>query len=260
MYLLIALISLFAAGIGAICGFGGGVIIQPLLSTFDIFDVAQVSFLSSVTVLSMTTYSVVRSRVRGGSRVDGKIGLAVAAGASIGGLLGRQLFVYAIARKATENYVGAIQAIILLILTVGTVIYTLNMKRIKSYQVTNIAASIITGIVLGAISAFLGIGGGPINLIVLFFIFSMNTKTAVETSLYIIFFSQVTNISTIVITNDVPDFTWGVLIIMMACGILGGIVGRKVNEKISTRNVERLFIAVMICLSLVNAYNVVQFL
>ena len=37
---------------------------------------------------------------------------------------------------------------------------------------------------LGIISSFLGIGGGPINLVVLFFFFSMPTKIAAENSLY----------------------------------------------------------------------------
>ena len=44
-------------------------------------------------------------------------------------------------------------------------------------------------ITLGILSSFLGIGGGPINLVVLFFFFSMDTKTAAQNSLYTILFS-----------------------------------------------------------------------
>ena len=40
------------------------------------------------------------------------------------------------------------------------------------------------------LSAFLGIGGGPINLAILSFCFSMDSKTAALNSLYIILFSQ----------------------------------------------------------------------
>lgn len=36
----------------------------------------------------------------------------------------------------------------------------------------------IAGSVLGIFSSFLGIGGGPINLMILSFFFSMDTKTA----------------------------------------------------------------------------------
>ncbi|MEI3183290.1 MAG: sulfite exporter TauE/SafE family protein [Lachnospiraceae bacterium] len=39
-------------------------------------------------------------------------------------------------------------------------------------------------------SSFLGIGGGPINLVVLLYFFSMDTKAAAQNSLYIILFSS----------------------------------------------------------------------
>ena len=56
-------------------------------------------------------------------------------------------------------------------------------------------------------SSFLGIGGGPINLVVLFYFFSMETKTAAQNSLYIILFSQITSLLTTLITHSVPEFT-----------------------------------------------------
>ena len=55
---------------GAICGIGGGVIIKPVLDALGILDVASISFLSGCTVLSMTAYSVLRSRLNGSSHVD----------------------------------------------------------------------------------------------------------------------------------------------------------------------------------------------
>ncbi len=58
--------------------------------------------------------------------------------------------------------------------------------------------------VLGAIS---GIGGGPINIMLLSFLFSMDTKHAALNSLYIIFFSQVANLATNFVQWDIPDFS-----------------------------------------------------
>ena len=60
--LLIFLICFSASVIGAICGIGGGVIIKPVLDAFGIMDVATISFLSGCTVLSMTTYSVIKNK------------------------------------------------------------------------------------------------------------------------------------------------------------------------------------------------------
>ena len=76
-------------------------------------------------------------------------------------------------------------------------------------------------------SSFLGIGGGPINLVVLFYFFSMETKTAAQNSLYIILFSQITSLLTTLITHSVPEFTLPALVLMIA----GGIGGRPHAEQ-----------------------------
>ena len=57
-----------------------------------------------------------------------------------------------------------------------------------AYKVENASVCVLIGVFLGIMSSFLGIGGGPINFVVLFFFFSMSTKIAAENSLYIIFF------------------------------------------------------------------------
>ena len=88
--LLVFLICFFASVVGAICGIGGGVIIKPALDAFGIMEVATISFLSGCTVLSMTTYSVIKSRRSGSSAFDKKTGLPLAIGAAVGGVVGKQ--------------------------------------------------------------------------------------------------------------------------------------------------------------------------
>ncbi|MBQ8390658.1 MAG: TSUP family transporter, partial [Oscillibacter sp.] len=96
--------------VGAICGIGGGVIIKPALDAFGIMDVATISFLSGCTVLSMTAYSVVRSKLSGSSRIDSFTGVPLALGAAIGGVVGKNLFQTIRDMNGDANKVGAIQA------------------------------------------------------------------------------------------------------------------------------------------------------
>ena len=98
-----------------------------------------------------------------------------------------------------------------LIVTLGTLIYTIYKAKIKTYKVENAIVCVLIGVFLGIMSSFLGIGGGPINLVVLFFFFSMSTKIAAENSLYIIFFSQIASLVSTIISGSVPDFQIGVL-------------------------------------------------
>lgn len=119
---------------------------------------------------------------------------------------------------------------------------------------------VIIGITLGIMSSFLGIGGGPINLVVLYYFFSMSTKIAAQNSLYIILVSQITSLATTLFTKTVPEFEWFWLVLMVAGGIGGGVVGRQINKRISDKQVEILFIGLMFAIIGISCYNTWAFM
>lgn len=249
------LICFVASIIGAICGIGGGVIIKPVLDSFQILDVATISFLSGCTVLSMSTYSVLKSKTSGKSQLEPAISFPLAIGAAFGGLFGRWLFGFISTLHPDKNKIGAVQAICLLLLTVGTLLYTIYRNKIKSYHIKDSRICILIGSILGILSSFLGIGGGPINLAVLYFFFSMTTKVAIENSLYIIFYSQITSLFSVIILGNTPKFSIYMLLMMVFGGILGGIVGRSINSRISARVVDKLFKFLLVLIICINIYN-----
>lgn len=258
--LLCFIVCFGASVIGAICGIGGGVIIKPVLDATGVLSVASISFLSGCTVLSMTAYSVWKSRKCGDSCIEQKTGIPLALGAAFGGLLGKALFSYVSSFFAEQDRIGAVQAACLLLVTLGTLFYTLYKDSIYTLHVQNPLTCIGIGTGLGIMSSFLGIGGGPINLVVLFFFFSMPTKVAAENSLYIIFFSQASNLIYSWLIGTIPDFSPIILLVMIAGGILGGICGRAWNRKLEERMVDRLFIGLMVAIICINVYNIYKFL
>ena len=116
----------------------------------------------------------------------------------------------------------------------------------------------VDGVVLGIMSSFLGIGGGPINLVVFYFFFSMDTKTAAQNSLYTILFSQLTSLITTLVTHTVPAFDPIALALMIAGGIIGGMAGRICNKKISSEAVDKLFMGLMVVIIGICAYNTIR--
>lgn len=109
-------------------------------------------------------------------------------------------------------------------------------------------------------SSFLGIGGGPINLIVLYYFFSMETKITSQNSLYIILFSQASSILSIILSNNVPKIPIILLISMIISGIIGGDFGRRINKRIDNNIVDKLF-TILICVILVICcYNFFKYL
>lgn len=257
VYAIFILVSFGASIIGAICGIGGGVIIKPTLDAFGLLEVSAINFMSGCTVLAMSCYSVVRSKVSGSSSVDMKTGTPLAIGAAVGGIMGKSLFQMVEGLFADKNTAGAVQAGCLAVITVGTLIYTIKKDKIKTHQIKNIAACLVIGLALGVMSSFLGIGGGPINLVVLYFFFSMTTKVAAQNSLYIILFSQATSFLSTVVTGSIPNVSIILLAGMIVSGILGGMAGRSINKKLDDKMVDKLFIGLMAVIILINIYNIV---
>jgi len=257
MQIFYLLVSFGACIIGAICGIGGGIIMKPVLDMTGLGSVTVISFLSSCTVMSMSLYNVARSLKDGGS-IDTKNGTPLAIGAAIGGIAGNRLFAFIKLAMGNDGLVKAVQALCLLILTFGTLIYTLKKSRIKPHTIEGAPMCAFIGFLLGGFSSFLGIGGGPFNLVVLHYFFAMETKKAASNSLYIILFSQVASILLSIVTGSVPEFEMTALVLMVVGGIAGAQVGRTISRKLDNAMVDKLFIGLMVVIMLICVMNMVR--
>lgn len=259
MEFIFLIVSFVSSVIGSICGIGGGVIMKPLLDALKVMGISSISFLSGCTVLTMSFISVMKNRKGGKSSIDIGLGTPLAIGAAAGGLIGKSIFEYACRFFSTSDKVGLLQSGLLAIITIGTLLYTIFDQRITKKHITNKAACVLIGILLGMLSSFLGIGGGPINLMFLSFFFSMEMKKAAVNSLYIILFSQIASLLQTLLSGTIPQFKLQFLILMVAGGILGGNLGHVLNKKISAKTVHTLFCVVMILIILINIYNTGRF-
>ena len=255
LYFILAMICLMASTVGAVVGAGGGVIIKPVLDAFGQYSVSTISFMSGCIVLSMTAYSVLKAQLAHESVIEKGVSTYLGIGAALGGLVGKQLFDTVKAMFENANTVGAVQAAALFAVTFGTAVYTLNRSRIRTRRVTNPTACVVIGLCLGLMSSFLGIGGGPINLVVLYYFFSMETKPAAQNSLYIILLSQTASLLFTIVRGKVPEFPAVLFACMVCCGILGGVVGRKINKRIDSQMVSKLFLGLLVVIMGVCCYN-----
>ena len=252
-------VSLFSSIVGSICGIGGGVIIKPVLDAADIMSVSCISFLSGCTVLAMSVVSVGKNIRNKTAKLNVRIATSLAIGAASGGVIGKILFQSLKRAAGNENMVGMTQAVVLMLITLATLLYTLFKKQIRTRSYSQIWLCLLIGVLLGILSSFLGIGGGPINLMVLGYFISMSTKEAALSSLYIIMFSQITSLLQTVVTGSIPDVQFIYLAVMLVGGVAGGMIGSRVNRKIPEKNVDRLFMALMLVIIGINIYNAVRF-
>ena len=253
-------VAFLASVIGAICGIGGGVIIKPVLDMLSNDGASTINFMSGCTVLAMSLYSVGKELVSKKSTFDYKTLVPLSIGAAIGGILGNQLFQTIKFLFGNENIISSIQAIGLGIVVLGSLIYTLRKDKIHTIVVKNTVGIFVIGLLLGTMSSFLGIGGGPINIVVLYYFFSYNTKQAAIASIFVILFGQLSNLGISFLTNKIPSFDTTSLLLMIVGGIFGGIVGRKMNSKIQEETVDKLFIMIMCVIICICIFNVFKYL
>ncbi len=256
LFFLLAIV-LIATIIGSISGIGGGVLIKPVMDAVTDMSASQISFLSGTTVLTMTVVSLLRSR-KGEQKLSHET-FFLALGAAVGGVVGKELFSLIKTSVQNDAAVSLVQNLIMVILTVLVFVYTLKKENMHTYHVKNKMLTISAGLFLGVLSSFLGIGGGPINLMILSYLFSMDTKTAALNSLFVIFFSQVLSLISSLVTKSIPEFDLLTLILMMILAVIGATVGRGLSKKMASKTVDQLFLILMAVIILLSLYNCTVF-
>lgn len=249
MQIIYFLVALFATTLGALAGLGGGVIIKPVLDALKYHDLFAVGILSSVTVFTMAVVSTYKQYRNG--FVFTKTLILLAIGAVVGGILGNNIFSLATASLPSDN-VKVIQAAILaVILCVVFFKHKLPTLHIKSSVI-----SILTGLLLGGLSAFLGIGGGPINVAFLCILFSMNIKEAAVGSIFIILLAQFSKLMTVTFTTGFGNYDYSFLFFMVPAAILGGLIGASLNKKLKSETIHVLFQFMLVAIVALNIYNI----
>lgn len=254
MVVIAFILSVAATTVGSIAGIGGGVIIKPLLDLFSGLPVSEISFLSGCTVLAMSAVSLLKSR-RGNVRIEKKRGTELAIGGAIGGILGKSIFDLIKLIFDNDGILGSAQSVLMVLVTVFVLIYVILKDKIQPRNIQNDTRCVTIGGALGLISAFLGIGGGPINIAVLCYFFSMDSKTAALHSIYIILFSQIASLINTVMLNKIPCFQGAMMIAMIVGGIIGGYCGKEFSNCMKNEQIDALFKVLLVFIVLVSVYN-----
>ncbi len=246
------IIVLLATTIGGIAGMGGGVIIKPALDFMGV-DIAVTAVLAAVTVLTMTVVSMIRQSM-GKFKIDRDM-ILLAAAALVGGVAGNLLFVWAMSAwsDASVNMVQIIVSIVLLV-------FALLKDVIKKTKFTKPITFIAAGLLLGAVSTFVGIGGGPINVAVLVVFFGFAVKRAVVASIFIIMAAQLVNVVTMMIQGDMFGYDLTALWYMVPAAIIGGLLGVVFGKKLKDEYVNLIFFTAVCLIILLNVHNLMSIL
>jgi uncharacterized membrane protein YfcA len=244
--------------IGAVSGIGGGIIIKPVLDAFSGLRLQEIIFLSGFTVLSMSFVSLLRNRKNGAALERGR-GTAMAVGAALGGVGGKAVFDLFLAVFPGTALTGMVQSVMLTGLTGVVMVYLRRKGSIVPKNIRSPLSCVFLGLGLGLVSAFLGIGGGPINIMVISYFLGMDSKTTVLHSLYTIFLSQTAGFLFSVLSGNIYPQNSFITTSMITGGILGGLLGSHIVKKMRNEETDRFFYFVLLMVMILSAYNIIRF-
>lgn len=253
-------ITFFACAIGRICGMGGGVIIKPVLDFTGLYEVSVINFLSGCAVIGMSSWSIGKFANKKESRINWTLTVPLTIGAVVGGFAGKKAYAWIAAMFSDSNTAGGVQAALLFAALFSTLLYTINKKRIITMHITSKLACMVIGMGLGTLGTFLGIGGGPFNIAVLFFFFSMTPKEAAQNSLFIILISQAAGLLAAIPSGILFEIPMSLLCGMIICGIVGGEIGGRINQYISEDKVTFLLNVSIVLVMFICGHNVRAYL
>ncbi|MEX1377212.1 MAG: sulfite exporter TauE/SafE family protein [Eubacteriales bacterium] len=244
------LVALFSTIVGAAAGLGGGVIIKPALDMLGDYNIVTVSVLSSATVLGMAVTATAR-QIHKGFKITNSM-VVITTGAVFGGILGSVVFALIKARIESDA-VTIMQSGILIALLILCLLYT----KLPRFHIKSAIGQIFAGLLLGMLSSFLGIGGGPINIAILYILLGFEIRDSAKVSVLIILFAQTAGLMVKALNGllyQVEDFS--MLFVMIPAAIAGGLIGSSLNIRLPEKVLAFIYKSTVILVILICIYNI----
>lgn len=259
MKILYFFIAIFATTIGSATGMGGGVIIKPVMDALGHFPVEDINIISSLTVFTMSIVSIMRSakNMAGFPEFNLKTIIPLALGSVAGGLIGTSMFSF-VAESVEDYLITVIQNVLLLIIIAVIFVYMLNKDKIKTLDLEGIVPSVMVGIGLGIVSTFLGIGGGPINVAMIIFVFGYSTKLAGFASIVTIFFSQISKLTSVFFGSGFGTYNLSVLPFMLVGAVSGALIGSQIAKVFTDKQIDIFFNAAQVIIMGICFFNILK--
>ncbi|MGC6366702.1 MAG: sulfite exporter TauE/SafE family protein [Candidatus Marinamargulisbacteria bacterium] len=226
-------------------GGGGSILTVPILVYF--FDVPAVTATSYSLFVVGITSALIAYRLAG--QIAFRIAVIFAIPATVGVLAARVVLLTMIPSQfvlfgqmmTKDQLIMGVFAILILVISVFMFRAKEDSDSIKKQKVTLPRAILIgvEGVVVGALTGFVGAGGGFMIVPALVLLVGIELRPAIATSLLIIAIKSLLGF-----VSDVQLLTaidWPLLLSFTGVAICGGLVGMVVQTKVPTRQLRQLF-------------------
>ena len=244
-------IIMLASLVGLITGVGGGVIIKPVLDLLHYHPIRDINVYSSLAVITMSLLSVSRKKEQL-QQINRSYVILIGAGSILGGYVGSFTLgmFYQMIDPKTVLMIQSISTAILLAITLF-----ITSKHISIHLSKHSGVIGFLGLILGSVSAFLGIGGGPFNMLVFKNFFNFSFKESALYSIIVILLSQSTNLMTTLASTGVGVYDMFFVGIVIVSALLGSILGNRLESRFHEDHLHKLLNWLLFGLVVLNLIN-----
>ncbi|RCW66970.1 sulfite exporter TauE/SafE family protein [Saliterribacillus persicus] len=258
-------IGLLSAFMGSIVGFGGGVILVPILlilhSTVDAFEWATPNTIVGISLIIMIFTAMSSTYTYGKrGRIDIKSGFLFVAGSIPGGIFGAWANQF-VTTDLFSLFLGLFMLAIFSMFFIkkdGDIRKSSYTGKFALYREKKIGmedfhysysviAAILVSFSVGSLSGFFGIGGGSLMVPVMILLFGFPAHIATATSMFMILFLSISSSSTHIFLGHVEwQYVWA----FIPGAWFGGILGARVNQMMSSKAVEFMLRTILFLIAL----------
>lgn len=260
MFTVLMLITgLFAGTFGALLGLGGGVIIIPVMTILLHLPIQTAVGVSLIGVIATSTGAAIvyvregKADIRLGMTLELATTVGAIAGAVIAGYVSSKVLyllfaalmaynTYSMSKKngqdQAEGHQGELE-----VAAGKAVVMDSKSTGARGYQVKNIPGGMFFSALAGIMAGLLGIGGGLVKIPVMYLLMGVPLKVAAATSNFMVGVTACAS-AFVYFANGYIDVLAAA---PMALGVFAGaMIGTRINERVSTRGLKRIFMVVFI--------------
>lgn len=247
--LVAAMAALGAIGgfLGGLLGFGGGVLMFPLL--YYVPPLLGLPRLEAQTVAAVVISQVFFSALVGGvahlrgGHVQGRLAVVAGAVSAIGSFAGGIASIWASERFLLLLF-GIVTICVLLMMLLPAPEHDDDTRAMEKPSIPNIplaCCSLTTGIVIG----FLG-AGNFVFVPLLIYVFKVPTRAAIGSTLFIALINSAAGFIGKLVTGQIPP----IAVAVIAGAAIGAMVGEKAHRRVSTRALRMAYAAMVLLITI----------
>jgi len=241
--LLTVIVSAVLIGLSlGLLGAGGSILTVPVLAYAVGFSEKQAIIAGLFIVAAISASTVLINLRKGHIHVQAAIGLAIT------GIVGS-----ALAANLSRWVSGEVQFLLLAIIML--LAGWRMLKPVANQSEKREAGGIrlvLTGVMLGAVTGFVGVGGGFLVVPALVTLLSVPMRLAVNTSLTVIFFNASAGFASHYYSSQstVAQLDWTVLLTFAGVGVIGSLLGQAFAKKLPQDTLKKGFAWVILSIAI----------